>query len=189
MRILEHAMHLASVEGLDGVSFGRLAEDLGISKGGLQALFRSKQDLQLAIIAAARGVFNQQVVVSAEHAEDGLPRLRAMLEAWIDYLDFFEGGCFFTAAALEFAGRPGAVHDAILDAASAAYQTTVARINLARRLGELPSDTDTDQLFLELHGAVLAANHARQLLGRTDALDLARSVVRARLHPPHHLST
>ncbi|MGK5531690.1 TetR/AcrR family transcriptional regulator [Streptomyces sp. URMC 129] len=179
--ILERATHLASVEGLEGVTMGRLAAALGISKGGVQALFGTKQDLQLAIVAAAVDMFRQRVLTPAEQAAEGLPRLRALFEAWIDYLDFFEGGCFFSAAALEFDGRPGPVRDAILDAARTAYDAAAGQVRLACRLGELPPGTDPEQLVFELHGSVLAANHARQLLHRADAFDRARRAVRDRL--------
>ncbi|WP_326595437.1 TetR/AcrR family transcriptional regulator [Streptomyces sp. NBC_01803] len=179
--ILRRATHLASVEGLEGVTLGRLATELGISKGGLQALFGTKQELQLAIVGAAVEVFQERVLDPAERAPDGLPRLRALLGAWIDYLEVFEGGCFFTAAAAEFDGREGPVRDAILLLALAAHDLAGTHVRLAVRLGELAPDTDADQLVFELHGAILAANQARQLLGRPDALDRARRAVRDRL--------
>jgi AcrR family transcriptional regulator len=40
-----HAVEVASAEGLEGVTIGRLAVDLGISKGHLTELFPSKQAL------------------------------------------------------------------------------------------------------------------------------------------------
>src|SRR6266540_4488469 len=179
--VLERAMHLASVEGLEGISLGELATALGMSKSGVQGLFGTKQDLQLEIVAAAMEVFAQRVLREAERADDGLPRLRALLDAWIDYLDTFEGGCFFFAAATEFDGRAGPIRDAVADVAATGYETLRKQIRLARRLGELDPDTDVEQLIFEFHGAVLQANYARRLLDQPDAYDRARRAIRERI--------
>lgn len=179
--ILERAMRLASVDGLEGLTLGQLAADLGISKGGLQALFGTKEDLQLAIVAAATELFEHRVLRTAEQVEDGLPRLRALMDAWIDYLDDFPGGCFFTAAASEFDGREGPVREAIVDVATAGHETLRKQIRLACRLGELVPDVDVDQLVFELHAATLEANFARQLLREANAFDRARQAIHERL--------
>jgi AcrR family transcriptional regulator len=179
--ILERATHLASAEGLEGVTLGRLAAELEVSKGGLQALFGTKQELQLAIVAAAAETFRTQVIDKAQAVEDGLPRLRALFDAWIDYLDYFDGGCFFTAAASEFDSRQGPVRDAIIASAAAPLGAVEAQLRLAVRLGELHPGTDIDQLLFELHGFILEANLTRQLLRRDDAFDRARRAVRDRL--------
>jgi AcrR family transcriptional regulator len=180
--VLDRAVHLASVEGLEGLTLGRLAAELDTSKSGLQTLFGTKQDLQLAIVAAARQVFEQAVLRPAEAVDDGLPRLRALLDGWIDYLDTFEGGCFFTAAASEFDGRPGPVRDAIADLANDGHDVLRRQAKLACRLGELPADTDVEQLVFELHAVTLQANLEHQLLGRPDAYERARRAI-ARLLP------
>jgi len=174
-------MHLASVEGLEAISLGELATALGMSKSGVQGLFGTKQDLQLEIVAAATEVFAQRVLRKAERADDGLPRLRALLDAWIDYLDTFDGGCFFLAAASEFDGRTGPVRDAIADVAATGYETLRKQIRLACRLGELAPDTDAEQLIFELHAAVLQANYAHRLLHQPDARDRARHAIHERI--------
>jgi AcrR family transcriptional regulator len=175
--VLDRAVHLASVEGLEGLTLGRLAADLGTSKSGLQTLFGTKQDLQLAIVAAAQEVFTERVLRPAERFDDGLPRLRALLDGWIDYLDTFEGGCLFTAAASEFDGRPGPVRDVVAQLAAEGEELLLRQARLAVRLGELAVDTDVDQLVFELHATTLQANLERQLLGRADAYDRARRAV------------
>jgi len=175
--ILDRAMHVASVEGIEGLSLGRLAEALGTSKSGIQTLFGTKQELQLSIVAAASQVFERDVLLPAERRPAGLPRLRALMSAWIDYLETFEGGCVFVAAASELDGRPGPVRDAVAGAVARADALVRRDIDLARRLGELPPDTDVDQLVFELHAMVLQANHDRQLLARTEALTRARTAV------------
>src|ERR1043166_6451608 len=95
--ILETAVHIASAEGLEGLTIGRLADDLSMSKSGLFAHFGSKEDLQLATIEAARQRFVDEVVRPALAAPRGYPRLMAICRGWLDYVqrEVFPGGCFF----------------------------------------------------------------------------------------------
>src|SRR5712664_4994354 len=115
--ILEAAVNIASTEGLEGLSIGRLALDLSMSKSGLFAHFGSKEDLQLATVDAARSIFIEKVIRPAFEAKKGLPRLRRLCEIWFDYAEnhVFRGGCFFAAASAEFDSRPGRVRDRIAE--------------------------------------------------------------------------
>jgi len=117
--ILEVAVHLASVEGLEGLTIRRLASETGMSKSGLFAHFGSKEDLQLATVEAARSIFIENVIRPTFEAEKGLPRLKRLCEIWFDYAQnhVFRGGCFFAAASAEFDSRPGRVRDRIWVAA------------------------------------------------------------------------
>ncbi|GAA3989342.1 TetR/AcrR family transcriptional regulator [Allokutzneria multivorans] len=175
--IVDRAMHIASVEGLEGLTLGRLAEALRTSKSGIQTLFGTKQELQLAIIAAASRVFERDVSLPAQQQPAGLARLRTLMSLWIDYLKTFEGGCLFVAAASELDDRPGPVRDAVAEAVARACALLRHDVELALRLRELPEDTDAEQLVFELHAMVLQANHDRQLLGRDDALIRAHNAV------------
>ncbi|MEV4109817.1 hypothetical protein [Nonomuraea sp. NPDC049695] len=118
---------------------------------------------------------------SPMRAEDGLPRVRALADAWIDYLGTFDGGCFFCTVAPEFDGRDGPVRDAIIEVALSGSDVLVKQIRLACRLGELRPDIDVEQLLFEFHGAVLQANYARRLLNQADAYDRARRAIHDRL--------
>ena len=95
--ILRHAVDVASVEGLNGLSIGRLATDLALSKGGIQTLFGTKERLQLAIAGCARELFHQAVIEPAMTRPPGLDRIWALTERWIDYVQepLFPGGCFW----------------------------------------------------------------------------------------------
>ncbi len=168
--ILDRAVDLASVEGLEGLTIGRLASDLGMSKSGLFRHFGSKQDLQLATVGAARDRFVAMVLEPASAAADGAPRLRAMSEHYLDYLYSFPGGCFWGATASEFDDRPGPVRDAIaasLDAwmAELVRQATVAGID------------DPDRYAFELYAVVMAANARWRLTGDRRTFDLARAAL------------
>src|SRR5215471_9581140 len=113
--ILRKAVNIASVEGLEGLTIGKLASALGISKSGLFAHFGSKEDLQCAVVDEAREIFAEIVVRPAAQFQ-GLRRLRSLCENWIAYGEdrVFPGGCFFSAASLEFDDRPGRVRDRIV---------------------------------------------------------------------------
>src|SRR5260370_11636987 len=113
--ILRVAMDIASAEGLEGLSVGRLASEMKMSKTGVFSHFGSKRELQLATVEAAKQVFLERVVQPALEEPRGTPRLTAMLHKWLDYVQkiVFRGGCFFAAASAEFDSRPGAVRNQI----------------------------------------------------------------------------
>lgn len=181
--VLRRAVDLASVEGLDGVTIGRLAQELAISKSGLFAHFGSKEELQLATIRAARAIFSLAVVTPALAKPAGMARLRALLERWLDYSQGreFPGGCFFSRATHEYAARPGAVRDALAEADHGWLVLVAATIDEARELGEVRADVDSRQLAYELDAYLDSAN-MRSLLGGDPAVyDLARAAFEARL--------
>ena len=113
--ILQLAVDIASAEGLEGLSIGRLATELQMSKTGIFAHFGSKEQLQLATVETARQIFLERVVQPALQKPRGTPRLKGLLENWLGYVEtiVFRGGCFFAAASAEFDSRPGAVRDQI----------------------------------------------------------------------------
>ena len=114
--ILRTAADLASVDGLDGLSIGRLATELDMSKSGLFAHFGSKEELQLATVEEAGRIFTQEVLRPGLKPPAGLGRLWAMCSSYLSYLKrgVFPGGCFFEAAVTEFDSKPGLVRDAVV---------------------------------------------------------------------------
>lgn len=168
--ILDRAVDLASVEGLEGLTIGRLATDLGMSKSGLFRHFGSKLDLQLATVGAARDRFVAMVLQPAGSAPDGAPRLRAMAERYLDYLHSFPGGCFWGATASEFDDRPGPVRDAI----AASLDAWMAE--LVRQAGAA-GIADPDRYAFELYAVVMAANARWRLTGDRKTFKLARSAL------------
>jgi AcrR family transcriptional regulator len=174
--ILARGVRLASAEGLEGLTIGRLAADLGLSKSGVLGHFGSKEELQLAVVDAAAEVFSREVAERARGIEPGLPRLQAMCAAWVAYLErrVFPGGCFFTAASAEFDDRPGRVRDAIAGLATVWNRDLYRQIRTAVAAGDLPPDTDADQLVFEVSGVIMALNNALQLFRDTAAPARAR---------------
>jgi AcrR family transcriptional regulator len=183
--ILATAVDIASVEGLEGLTIGRLASELGMSKSGLFAHFGSKEELQLATIAAAREIFVAEVVEPARAAERGLPRLAALLEAKLDYLrrGVFRGGCFFDAARLEYDSRhPGPVRDAIFEEFAAWSQLVADLIRSAQRAGHVDPQADPEQLAFELDAIGSAANLRFQINRDAEAFERAQRAIEGRLH-------
>jgi len=170
--ILERAVDLASAEGLEGLTIGRLAADLEMSKSGLFAHFGSKQELQLATVGAAARRFRSAVIDPAKEKPDGAPRLRAMTADYLAYLesDAYSGGCFWGATSAEYDDRPGPVRDAIV-AALDAWLGELAR--QARVAGfEHP-----DRAAFELYAVVMGANSRFRLSGDRRVFGFARETV------------
>ncbi|MET8996144.1 TetR/AcrR family transcriptional regulator [Amycolatopsis sp. NPDC004169] len=179
--VLRRAVDVASIDGLEGLSLGRLATELELSKSGVFALFGSKEELQLATIDAALEIFRSHVVTPARAVAPGLPRLRAICEKWLDYSAkrVFPGGCFFFNVGAEFDARPGRVHDAVA-AASGSFAAFISETAAeAVALGHL--DADAEVLAFELHALGRAANADAVLDGGFRPYELARRAIRARL--------
>lgn len=181
--ILARAMDIASVEGLEGLTIGSLAEALDMSKSGLFAHFGSKEELQLATVQAARAFFAREVMVPGLKARRGLPRLCSVVGAWLDYAEreVFQGGCFFTAAAAEFDSRPGPVKDAVAAAMTEWVDSLARLVREARELDELDRKAPADQLAWEFNSLAMGANSAYQLQRDPIVFAYARRAIRDRL--------
>jgi AcrR family transcriptional regulator len=181
--ILDQAVDLASTDGLEGLTIGRLADDLKMSKSGLFAHFGSKEELQLATIEAASARFIDSVFRPALRAPRGYPRLLAICHSWVDYLRrrVFPGGCFFAAASFEFDGRPGAVRDAIGAAMDDWIEALEKAIQMAKDEGHLNPRVDPAQLAFELNSLFFGANFAHQLRSDDAALRHAETAIETRL--------
>ena len=181
--ILEAAVHIASAEGLEGLTIGRLASETGMSKSGLFAHFGSKEDLQLATVEAAREIFIREVIRPAFGAGRGLARLWKLCDIWLMYVrgGGFRGGCFFAAAAAEFDSRPGPVRDRIAEIMKEWLATLRRAVAEAQDAGQLDPSVDPVQLAFEFNALELGANWAFQLYGDKQAFTRARDAILERL--------
>ncbi len=170
--ILARALDIASIEGLDGLTIGRLATELEMSKSGLFAHFGSKQDLQLATVEAAATRFRVAVIEPALGAADGSARLRAMADSYIAHLDSgaYAGGCFWAATSAEYDDRPGPVRDAI----AAALDAWLAELE---RQAAIAGAVEPGRFAFELYAVVMGANSRYRLGGDRRVFDYARSFV------------
>ena len=179
--VLRRSVDIASVDGLEGLSIGRLASELGISKSGVFAHFGSKEELQLATIRAARRIYADEVVTPAFEVEPGLGRLWAMSVYWLDYSRrrVFPGGCFFQKVSHEYAARPGAVHEALAGVHREWMDLLETTVREAVERGEV--DADVKQLAFDVNAYYEAANLASILHNNPSAYDQARQSIQARL--------
>ncbi|HEU5253978.1 MAG TPA: TetR/AcrR family transcriptional regulator [Solirubrobacterales bacterium] len=168
--ILDRAVDLASAEGLEGLTIGRLAAELQMSKSGLFAHFGSKQELQLATVEAAAARFRARVIAPALELPDGAPRLRAMAERYLDQLQDYSGGCFFAATSAEYDDRPGPVRDAI----AASLEAWLRELERQARI----AGVDRPERFaFQLYSLVMGANSRYRLSGRAAVFDYAREAI------------
>ncbi len=177
--ILDTAVGLASIEGLGSLTIGRLARELGISKSGIFAHFRSKQRLQEETIDAARAVFEREVFRPALGAPDGLPRLEALCDAYLSYVErgVFPGGCFFAQLLGEYDAQPGPIHDEVATDQRGWLDLVEGLIETAKRQGELDASTDAGQLAFELYAPLELANFLSMLHDDASIIDRAREAV------------
>ncbi|GAB4586435.1 TetR/AcrR family transcriptional regulator [Nocardia sp. IFM 10818] len=177
--IARHAADVASAEGLTGLSLGRLATDLGVSKSGVATLFGTKEKLQLAAVESAREVFIQHVIVPALGQDKGMPRLRALIDNWFAYIaePVLPGGCFRVQSAAEFDSRPGPVRDALAADRADWFALLEKEIRRAQDQGHLTAH-DPHALAFQLDAIVAAANTAAQM-GEDSALTTARGIIDA----------
>jgi AcrR family transcriptional regulator len=181
--ILAVAADIASAEGLEGLSIGRLAAELKMSKTGIFSHFGSKEELQIATVNRAKEVFLEHVVNPALGEPQGLKRLNAMLTSWLNHVErsVFRGGCFFAAASLEFDSRPGRVRDDVCALTKAWMDALRNEISCAKEQNEIASATVPAQLAFELHAYVQEANWAYKLFGDKRAFSRARGAVAWRI--------
>lgn len=170
--ILDRAVDLASVEGLEGLTIGRLAAELEMSKSGLFAHFGSKQELQLAAIDAAAQRFRVRVIEPAQGTAEGAPRLRAIADSYLAYLDggAYSGGCFWAATSAEYDDRPGPVRDAI----AAALDAWLGELERQATIAGAP---EPGRFAFEVYAAIMGANSRFRLSGDRTVFGYARAVV------------
>lgn len=174
---------LASLDGLCGVSLSQVAAALGVSKGSIQAAYTTKEELQLAAVAAATTIFVGSVVEPAQQAEEGLPRLLELVDAWLGYVErrVFPGGCFMVATLSEFDSRPGPVRDALYQARRRWLRLLEREVATAQARRELPPEPAAAVVAFEIDALLSSANVSRNLADDTAPLELARSLIRFRL--------
>jgi AcrR family transcriptional regulator len=181
--ILETAAALATEEGLEPLSIGRLAEATGMSKSGLFAHFGSKEELQLATVDHAAKLFVAEVIEPARSAPRGVARVWALCDRMIDYSErqVFPGGCFFAATSFEFNNRPGPVRDHIEKMIRSWLSYLEHAVEQAQELGELDPEQDARAIAFQLDAFAQAANAQYQLFREPQVFDEARRAIQSRL--------
>jgi AcrR family transcriptional regulator len=182
--ILQEAARLATVEGINGLSIGRLAEAVGMSKSGLFAHFGSKEELQLATIETAHALFHELVIEPALVATTALGRLRMLIELFLRHVEnkVYPGGCFYVSVGVELgAQKSGPVRDEAVALSAGWMRLVVDTIREAQAEGSIDAAEDAEQLAFDLTGYLLLGN--TQFVATQDpaAIDRARHAVEHRL--------
>jgi AcrR family transcriptional regulator len=180
--ILRKAVNIASLEGLEGLTIGKLASTLCISKSGLFAHFGSKEDLQCAVVDEARDIFVEKVIRPAAQLR-GLPLLRALCENWLSYGEqkTFPGGCFFSAASLEFDDRPGPVRERIVGLMKKWLGNLEHAARDAQSAGEIRQEVDVRQLAFEIQALAMGGNWSSRLFRDQNAFRSAKAAILQRI--------
>ena len=177
--IVTRAVEVGSMEGLEGVTIGRLAGDLGMSKAGVIGQFGSKEALQLAALDAASEEFVSSVSAPTADLPHGRDRLLALCDNWIAHVSkpTWPGGCFFTAISVEFDSDRGPLHDEVETRARQWRSVLKREVRAAVEAGDLPPDTDVDQVVFEVQAIPMGLNQAIQLFGDRRAAARARRAI------------
>jgi AcrR family transcriptional regulator len=181
--ILTRAAELATQEGLEPLSIGRLAEATGMSKSGLFAHFGSKEELQLATVEHAASLFVDEVIAPARSAPKGLPRVWALCDHMVDYAErqVFPGGCFFAATSFEFNNRPGSVRDRIEEMIRSWLSYLEHAVGQAQAVGDVVSEPSAREIAFQLDSFAQSSNAQFQLFRDPAVFDEARRAIRERL--------
>jgi AcrR family transcriptional regulator len=169
--IIERAYEIAASAGLEGLSIGPLSDAVGMSKSGVFAHFGSREDLQLAVLEDAGRRFIEAVLLPALKARRGLPRLRAIMLNWFEWVRTSNGGCVLLSSVSEYDDRPGPLRDRVIEHQRRWRAELERAVQLSIDAGELAADTDPAQLVYELKGVALVVHHDAGLFGFDQAFD------------------
>jgi AcrR family transcriptional regulator len=181
--VLDQAVRIAAVDGLEGLTFGRVAEATGVAKSTLQALFKDRETLQMQTLNAGAEIFAEGIRNRLPEHAGAIGYLRALCDAWFDLVDdgSLPGGCLVTAATAEYRARPGAMQTLISEHRNRWRATLLAAAKAAKKEGALDSNCDPEQLVFEILAFQGAANVSAAGVANTADLRRARRSVRALL--------
>ncbi|MGZ5320238.1 MAG: TetR/AcrR family transcriptional regulator [Solirubrobacterales bacterium] len=177
------AVNRASVEGLEGLTIGGLADEVAMRKSSVFSLFGSKEELQRATLDAAVRQFTEEVWAPVQDERPGLPRLLALCESWLSYhrREALPGGCFLTTATVEFDARPGPLRDAVAAVMRRWLGVLEREVALVVEAGELPADIEPADVAFELNALAAAASYGFKLSGDPEVFSRARRSMRRAL--------
>jgi AcrR family transcriptional regulator len=182
-RILHQGLALMSQAGLSGVTLGVLADQVGMSKSGLFAHFRSKEDVQIELLTHMAEFVMEHVLRPSMTAGEGLPRLRALVRNWFGWAQRagLPGGCPVAAGLFEFDDVEGRVRNKILEMEAQFRGMLIELVQRAVELGHLRKDLEVDQFVWELCAIYLGHHAAHRFLRAADADSRAQTAVQTLL--------
>ncbi len=177
------AVERASVEGLEGLTIGAVADRVEMRKSSVFSLFGSKRELQLAALEAAVEQFVDEVWTPVADHPAGIERLAALCESWLSYheREVLPGGCFLTTATVEFDARPGPIRDAVAARMRRWLGVLEREARTAIEAGDLPADAEPAELAFELNALAAAASYGYHLWRDPEVFERARRSMRRAL--------
>jgi AcrR family transcriptional regulator len=184
--VTKEAVDRASIDGLEGLTIGGLAEAAEMRKSSVFSLFGSKQELQRAAFDAAIEQFTREVWDPVAQRRPGRERLLALCEAWLSYheREVLPGGCFMTTATIEYDARRGPMRDVIARTMERWLAVLEREAAIAVDRGELPSDADPGDIAFQLNAIASAASYGFQLWRDRTVFNRARRSMRRVLLDP-----
>ena len=168
MTILDAGLDMASQFGLEGVSIGSLAKAINMSKSGLFAHFQSKENLQVEILEYAGRLFSESIIVPALRTEAGIPRIKVLVNNWIDWASDLTGGCIFVSASADYSDRPGKVRDCLLRQQNDWIDSLIRVAQSAVKAGDFNKDIDCEQFAFDLFSLLLGFHLYSRLLNDSE---------------------
>lgn len=162
--ILSTGLEIASQYGLEDVTIGGLAKEMNMSKSGIFGHFQSKENLQILILEYAVEQFTHSVVLPALKVKGGIPRIKDMVDRWINWGNGLGGGCIFVNSSNEFSERSGLVRDALVASQNQWLASLSLLAKTAIKAGDFRSDIDPQQFAFELYSLLLGFHHYHRLL-------------------------
>ena len=162
--IIETGLEMASHLGLENVTIGNLAKEMQMSKSGLFAHFQSKENLQIDIMNYAEEDFRQNVILPALKVERGIPRIRNLVDRWIEWGNKLTGGCIFVSAGMEYSDRPGKVREALLKQQEEWIDSLRRFAQSAIKAGDFRKNIDCEQFAFDLYSLLLGFHYYYKLL-------------------------
>ena len=172
--ILDESLQLASRIGFEALTIGHLAEQTGMSKSGLFAHFKSKEQLQLQTLDHSRQLFVDTVIRPTLTTPRGIKRVEALFDNWLVWERVLQGGCIFVTGAAEYDDQPGPMRDALVRNQRDWIESIATVVRTAVTEGDFAEDTDPEQFAFEFNALTLAYHHASRLLDDDRAGDRAR---------------
>ena len=169
MVILEAGLDMASQLGLEGVSIGTLARATNMSKSGLFAHFQSKEKLQVEILDYAARVFSEDVIIPALATKAGIPRIKALVNNWVEWADNLTGGCIFVSASTDYSDRPGKVRECLLGQQEDWIACLCRMAESAIKVGDFREDIDCEQFAFDLYSLLLGFHLYDKLLDDSES--------------------
>lgn len=167
--ITEAALRVASRDGLEALTIGRLAATLGVSKSGLFGHYGSKERLQLEVVNKATTLFKEKVVAPAEglNVHD---KLTCYFQNWLEWADWNElpGGCPFIVGSIEFDDRDGPVLESLRDAQERWRTLLVQAVDEAKGKTFRP-DIDAKAVVFEVFALYLGHHYYKRVFQAQEA--------------------